>query len=73
MKEDPVIVITKASRSQGNSKALKQYVEQQLNPSVFCKFCGRELKNPKSKELGYGQGCYKRWVKSRACKRSLIG
>ena len=39
---------------------------------VCCVFCGKPLKNLKSKKLGYGPGCYKKYVKSKAYKRKLL-
>lgn len=68
---DPVTLIN-LGRMNSKSQSVKEYIESNLDPKVFCKFCGRELKHPKSKEQGYGQGCYKRWVKGRAHKRSLV-
>lgn len=66
------VVIVNYARMNGKAAMMKEYVEARLNPKVFCKFCGRQLKSDKSKQNGYGQGCYARWVKSRANKRSLI-
>lgn len=59
-------------RHNGKSYSIAKYVESVLNPRVYCKFCGRLLKNAKSKQNGFGQGCYERWVKSRSNKRSLV-
>ena len=49
-------------------------IEQQQKDSkrVFCKRCGRELKNKAAKELGYGPTCYKKYLnenKHEGCKR----
>lgn len=52
--------------------SLARYVNEVTNPKIYCKFCGRVLKNAKSKQNGFGQGCYERWVKSRSNKRSLV-
>ena len=43
-----------------------------MEEKVCCVFCGRILKNSKSKELGYGRGCYKKYIKSWAHKRKLL-
>lgn len=68
---DPVVLI-QLGRMNGKSAEVAEYIDSKLNPKVFCKFCGRELKNTKSKQNGYGQGCYTRWVRSRRHKRNLI-
>lgn len=70
--EDVIALIQIGGRRNGKSASMKEYVEAKLNPKVFCKFCGRALKSEKSKEMGCGQGCFKRWVKGRSHKRSLI-
>lgn len=49
-------------------------VEQQQKDlqRVFCKRCGRELKNSVAKELGYGPMCYKKHLKENlheGCKK----
>lgn len=31
-----------------------------------CGRCGRKLKNPKAKELGFGRVCYKKMLEARA-------
>lgn len=59
-------------RHNGKSLTIARYVENIVNPKVYCKFCGRVLKNRKSKLKGYGQSCYDRWVSSRDHKRRLI-
>ena len=69
--EDPVVLI-QLGRMNKKSTGVANYLKEKLEPKVFCKFCGRELKNAKSVKNGYGQGCYKKWVKSRSHKRRLI-
>ena len=60
------------SRHNGKSLSIARYVDSILNPKVYCKFCGRILKNAKSKQNGFGQGCYDKWIKSRSHKRRLV-
>lgn len=38
-----------------------------------CLLCGKKLKNPKSKMLGYGHNCYKKVVNARQKKSILSG
>lgn len=42
---------------------LKQLEE---NKRVFCRRCGRELKNKKAKELGFGPSCFAKYMKEQA-------
>lgn len=74
MKEDKVKLENKIviPTDRQKSYSIVKYIESVLNPKVYCKFCGRVLKNSKSKQNGYGQGCYERWVKSKTYKRSLV-
>ena len=70
VKADTEIVMPPLNRAKALSIA--RYIDNVLNPKVYCKFCGRQLKTEQSKKNGYGQGCYNRWIKSKNSKRSLI-
>jgi len=41
--------------------------------AMICSVCGRKLKSPKSRELGYGPVCYKRVFGSRTIKGAKAG
>ena len=38
-----------------------------------CLRCGRKLKNPEHRKLGYGPSCYKKMKISQLTKKSLLG
>ena len=38
-----------------------------------CLRCGRKLKKPEHRLLGYGPSCYKKMIKGRLRKKYLIG
>ena len=37
-----------------------------------CQRCGRKLKNPEHRKLGFGPNCYKKFISSRHKKKSII-
>lgn len=37
--------------------------QEQETKRVFCRRCGRELKNKQAKELGFGPACYRKYMK----------
>lgn len=39
------------------------------NQSHLCRRCGRKLKSEKSKERGFGDACYKKWVAEHGHKK----
>lgn len=41
------------------------------NEYQYCLRCGRKLKNPEAKELGYGKICYEK-IKNKGCKKPLF-
>ena len=38
-----------------------------------CLRCGRKLKKPEHRLLGYGPNCYKKMINARLKKKSIIG
>ena len=72
LSKDGLIVFPILGSKNGKRYNIAKYVESVINPKVYCKFCGKVLKNPKSKQNGFGKGCYEKWVKSKAHKRRLV-
>lgn len=42
---------------------IEEALAAQEDKRVFCRRCGRELKNKQAKELGFGVTCYKKYMK----------
>lgn len=70
--KDNHIIFPNLGRKNGKRYSIAKYVESVVNPKVYCKFCGRQLKNRESKLKGYGQSCFDRWSASKNTKRRLI-
>lgn len=52
-------------------KSIEKYIEENLNPSVYCKYCGKKLTTSESRLRGFGMVCYKKH-KQTHMKKSLI-
>ena len=46
--------------------------ENQENQIKYCKRCHRKLKDEKSKELGFGKICYKKYIQANQKKNYLF-
>lgn len=44
-------------------ETIKEMEKQNASKRVFCRRCGRELKNITAKELGFGVICYNKYMK----------
>ena len=44
-------------------EAIQEKERQNASKRVFCRRCGRELKNATAKELGFGVVCYAKYMK----------
>lgn len=54
------------------NNSIEKYIEENLSPSVYCKYCGRKLTTQDSIVRGYGITCYKKHKQGKT-RKSLIG